>query len=68
MDAQFTETKGFFARWLALWMLCAMPSLPVPVSPRMRTFAFVRANFSARAMISFMRSDSVRMSGKRMRA
>ena len=41
--AQLTATKGFETRGLFLWMARATSSLPVPVSPVMRTVALVGA-------------------------
>ncbi len=41
--AQFTATKGLEARGLFLWMARATSSLPVPVSPVIRTVAPVGA-------------------------
>src|SRR6478752_6078325 len=47
MAAQFTSTRGWLQRNEWLWMACAIISLPVPVSPAMRTAAGCRATFSA---------------------
>ena len=35
--AQLTGTNGWLRRWLAWWIRLAISSLPVPVSPVMRT-------------------------------
>lgn len=40
---KLTFTKGCLARWLLMWMASAISSLPVPLSPVMRTEALVRA-------------------------
>ena len=40
---QLTEMSGALLRWLRSWMARATSSLPVPVSPRMRTVASVEA-------------------------
>ena len=50
MAAQLTFTKGLSARLLCRWMARAMSSLPVPLSPVMRTRPPVGATF---AMICF---------------
>ena len=39
MAAQFSATKGPFARGLDLWMASAASSLPVPLSPVTKTLA-----------------------------
>ena len=55
---KFTFTKGLLARWLFLWIASAMSSLPVPLSPVIRTEALVLAmrwtivSTSAKALLS----------------
>ena len=56
MAAMFMATKGPPARGLEVWISRATTSLPVPVSPRMRTLASVSATWS-------MRSSTRRMAG-----
>ena len=46
MPLQFTATKGRRRRALCSWMDRATASLPTPVSPRIRTFALLRAAIS----------------------
>ena len=46
MAAQFTFTKVWSRRALMLWMARAMSSLPVPVSPRIRTVESVGATMA----------------------
>ena len=48
MAAQLTVTKGILWRALRLWMARATSSLPVPVSPVMRTVLRVAATASIR--------------------
>jgi hypothetical protein len=48
--AQLRRTSGAFDRGLALWIISATSSLPVPVSPTMRTLAFDGATCSTRRM------------------
>ena len=43
MAAQFSFTNGGCRRLLFLWIACAISSLPVPVSPSMRTVESVGA-------------------------
>ena len=46
MAAQLTFTNAADARALSLWIARLMSSLPVPLSPVMRTLAFVGATRS----------------------
>ena len=46
MAAQFKVMNGRFLRGLIRWMARATNSLPVPVSPRINTFASVGATTS----------------------
>ena len=55
MAPQFTATKGFSARALALWMARASSSLPAPLSPRSSTDASDLATIRASASSSAMR-------------
>ena len=51
---QFSARNGLFLRGLLLWIALATSSLPLPVSPLMRTVAFVGAmafNFSSTCSI-----------------
>ncbi len=43
MEAQSTGTNGCLARWLLRWIMRAISSLPVPVSPSISTVASVGA-------------------------
>ena len=52
---QLTATKGPARRGLASWMARATSSLPVPLSPSMRTLAAVGATFSMSASTSAIR-------------
>ena len=54
MPLQFTATNGPLRCALFMWMLRATTSFPTPVSPRMSTFALVRAA----AAISWRRACS----------
>ena len=47
MAAQLTATKGQRLRGLALWMLWASTSFPVPLSPMRRILELVRLYFFA---------------------
>ena len=55
--AQLTATKGPRRRLLALWMLWAKSSLPVPVSPVISTVDSVDANLCALVITSSMLSS-----------
>ena len=46
MAPQFNATKGFAARGDALWIASAASSLPVPLSPVMKTLAREAATLS----------------------
>ncbi len=52
--AQFTATKGLSARLLALYISRAATSLPVPLSPVIRTVAPVFATCRIKRLISFI--------------
>jgi hypothetical protein len=52
MAAQFTRINGPFARGLAKWMPSATSSLPVPLSPRIKTVVCPSAALAATASAS----------------
>jgi len=54
MAAQFTLMRGMFRWALRSWMARASSSLPVPVSPMMRTVLLVSATRSAFAITSWI--------------
>ncbi len=54
MDAQLTARKGPFFRLLALTMLWAKSSFPVPLSPVIRTVKSEFANFLAVALVDWL--------------
>ena len=60
---QFSATKGLEARPLWSWMARATSSLPVPVSPRIRTGTSVAATRATRARSARMGSLSPRSAG-----
>ncbi len=55
---QSTTTNGLSFRGLASWIDFATPSLPVPVSPRMRTESGVGATFSSTENTRLMRGEA----------
>ena len=54
MAAQFRVMNGSCLRGLILWIARAINSLPVPVSPRIRTVASVGATTSTCAITRLM--------------
>ena len=68
MAAQFSLTNGLSFRWLCSKMLVATSSLPVPLSPRMRTVESVGATFMIRLSKPRMARLSPMISGKQCRA
>ena len=64
MAPQLMATKGWFARGLARWMARASSSLPVPLSPWIRTLASLAATRCALASRSSMSEERVTMSSR----
>src|SRR5580658_9356417 len=58
MAEQLTLTNGISLRSPCAWMAFATNSLPVPLSPLMRTLAPVRATLSAAAMTFLIAGES----------
>ena len=54
MAPRFTGTNGALKRGLNSWTIRASPSLPVPVSPRMRTVVVEGATSRTRSTTSFI--------------
>ena len=65
MAPQLIATKGPSRRELRVWMARAISSLPVPLSPSMRTVASVFATRCTTAKISRMRGVLPMISSKR---
>ena len=64
MAPQLMATKGAFLRGLLAWMARAISSLPVPLSPSMRTVASVLATRLMTVKISRILGVVPRMSRK----
>lgn len=64
MAAQLTATKGWLCLGLALCMLWARSSLPVPLFPLIRIPALVEAYSTALSIRLFIRALSATMSSK----